>query len=184
MKTLAELTAELVAIGITPEHAQLAAAKQYAALIEQKEAAEAETRKAADEAAGVDLWCGIRCSGISYLDKDGRKVVSPMLRNAKCLEDGIGYEPAKTGAPTDGGLPPYYPPKVWIMQRGSKPQSLSQYEIAGLVRAIDQHGTDKVVEILRQVGSVEALETFKAEKAAGIKSGKYQDTDNKKNRKK
>ena len=184
MKSLAELTQELVSIGITPELAQVAAAKQYAALIEQKEAAEAETRKAADEAAGVDLWCGVRCSGISYTDDKGRKVVSPMLRNAKCLEDGIGYEPAKTGAPTDGGRPPYYPPKLWIMQRGSKPQSLSQYEIAGLVRAIDQHGTDKVVEILRQVGSVEALETFKAEKAAGIKSGKYQDTDNKKNRKK
>ena len=183
MKSLAELTQELVSIGIAPELAQVAAAKQYAALIEQKEAAEAETRKAADEAAGVDLWCGVRCSGISYTDDKGRKIVSPMLRNAKCLEDGIGYEPAKTGS-ADGGLPPYYPPKLWIMQRGSKPQSLSQYEIAGLVRAIDQHGTDKVVEILRQVGSTEALETFKAEKAAGIKAGRYQDTDNKRNRKK
>ena len=183
MKTLAELTAELVAIGITPELAQVAAAKQYAALIEQKEAAEAETRKAADEAAGVDLWCGVRCSGISYLDKDGRKVVSPMLRNAKCLEDGIGYEPAKTGS-ADGGLPPYYPPKLWIMQRGSKPQSLSQYEIAGIVKAIEQHGADKVVEILRQVGSAESLERFRTEKAKGIKEGRYQDTDNKKNRKK
>ena len=184
MQTLEEMTQGFLALGISPEHAQLAAAKQYAALIEQKEAAGAETRKAADEAAGVDLWCGVRCSGISYLDKDGRKVVSPMLRNAKALEDGIGYEPAKTGAPTDGGLPPYYPPKIWIMQRGSKPQCLSQYEIAGIVKAIEQHGTDKVVEILRQVGSVEALETFKAEKAKGIKEGRYQDTDNKRNRRK
>jgi len=183
MKTLEEMTQGFLALGIS-QLAHVAAAKQYAALIEQKEAAEAETRKAADEAAGVDLWCGVRCSGISYLDKDGRKVVSPMLRTAKALEDGIGYEPAKTGAPTDGGLPPYYPPKMWIMQRGSKPQSLSQYEIAGLVKMIDQHGVDKVVEILRQVGSPEALETFKAEKAAGIKAGRYLDTDNKRNRKK
>jgi len=184
MKTLAELTAELVSIGIAPELAQVAAAKQYAALIEQKEAAEAETRKAADEAAGVDLWCGVRCSGISYLDKDGRKVVSPMLRNAKCLEDGIGYEPAKVGAVTEDGKPPYFPPKIWIMQRGSKPQSLSQYEIAGLVRAIDQHGTDKVVEILRQVGSVEAVAAFEAAKKAGIDAGLYQDSNNKRNRRK
>ena len=183
MKTLAELTAELASLGIPAELAQVAAAKQYAALIEAEEKAAEKAKAAADEAAGVDLWCGVRCSGISYLDKDGRKVVSPMLRNAKCLEDGIGYEPAKIGS-ADGGLPPYYPPKVWIMQRGSKPQSLSQYEIAGLVKAIEQHGTDKVVEILRQVGSVEALETFKAEKAAGIKAGRYQDTDNKRNRKK
>ena len=183
MKSLAELTAELAALGIPAELAQVAAAKQYAALIEAEEKAAEKAKAAVDEAAGVDLWCGVRCSGISYLDKDGRKIVSPMLRNAKCLEDGIGYEPAKTGL-ADGGLPPYYPPKLWIMQRGSKPQALSQYEIAGLVRAIDQHGTDKVVEILRQVGSTEALETYKAEKAAGIKAGRYQDSNNKKNRKK
>jgi hypothetical protein len=130
------------------------------------------------------VWCGVRCSGISYTDDKGNKIVSPMLRNAKALEDGIGYEPAKIGAPTDGGLPPYYPPKVWIMQKGSKPQALSQYEIAGLVKAIEQHGTDKVIGVLRQVGSPEALATFKAEKAAGIKAGRYQDTDNKKNRRK
>ena len=184
MKTLEEMTQGFLALGISPEHAKLAAAKQYADALKEQEEAKAAAQAAADEAAGVDLWCGVRCSGISYLDKDGRKVVSPMLRNAKCLEDGIGYEPAKTGAPTDGGLPPYYPPKMWIMQRGSKPQSLSQYEIAGLVKMIDQHGVDKVVEILRQVGSPEALEIFKAEKAAGIKAGRYQDTDNRKNRKK
>ena len=184
MKTLAELTAELASLGIPAELAQVAAAKQYAALIEAEEKAAEKAKAAADEAAGVDLWCGVRCSGISYTDDKGTKIVSPMLRNAKALEDGIGYEPAKTGAPTDGGLPPYYPPKIWIMQRGSKPQCLSQYEIAGIVKAIEQHGTDKVVEVLRQVGSAEALERFRTEKAKGIKEGRYQDTDNKKNRKK
>ena len=112
MKTLEEMTQGFLALGISPEHAKLAAAKQYADALKEQEEAKAAAQAAADEAAGVDLWCGVRCSGISYLDKDGRKVVSPMLRNAKALEDGIGYEPAKVGALTEGGKPPYYPPKL------------------------------------------------------------------------
>ena len=206
MKTLAELTAELVSIGVSTELAQVAAAKQYAALVEMSEEAERERKKAeeaaererkkaeeaakraADEAAGVDLWCGVRCSGISFMGKDEKgnavKVISPGLTGAKALEDGIGLEPAKPGAKPKEGLPVFYPPKLWLMQKGSKPQCLSQYEIAGLVKAIDQHGTDKVVEILRQVGSVEAVAAFEAAKKAGIDAGLYQDSNNKRNRRK
>ena len=45
MKTLAELTQELVAIGISSEHAQVAAAKQYAALLEAEEKAAEKSSK-------------------------------------------------------------------------------------------------------------------------------------------
>ena len=188
MKTLEEMVQGFLALGISPEHAKLAAAKQYADALKEQEEAKAAAQAAADEAAGVDKWCGVRCSGISFMGKDENgnavKVISPGLTGAKALEDGIGLEPAKPGATPKEGKPVYYPPKLWLMQKGSKPQCLSQYEIAGLVKAIDQHGTDKVIGILRQVGSVEAVAAFEKAKKAGIDAGLYQDSNNKRNRRK
>ena len=206
MKTLAELTAELVSIGVSAELAQVAAAKQYAALVEMSEEAERERKKAeeaaererkkaeeaakraADEAAGVDLWCGVRCSGISFVGKDENgkaiKIISPGLTGAKALEDGIGLEPAKPGAKPQEGLPIFYPPKLWVFRKGCKPVSLSQSELVGLVAMLDQHGTDKVIGLIREVASPAAVAAFEAAKKAGVDAGLYQDSNNKRNRRK
>jgi hypothetical protein len=188
MKTLTELTQELTALGISPELAQVAAAKQYAALLEAEEAAQAKAQAAADEAAGVDLWCGVRCSGISYTGKDEKgnavKVINPGLKGAKALEDGIGLEPAKPGATPAEGKPVYYAPKLWIMRKGKAPAAIGQYDLAGIVEMMDKHGAEKVVSLIREVASPEAVAKFNSDKAAGIADGRYQDTNNKKNRKK
>ena len=188
MKTLEEMTQGFLALGISPEHAKLAAAKQYADALKEQEEAKAAAQAAADEAAGVDMWCGVRCSGISYLGKDENgnaiKIVSPGLTGAKALEDGIGLEPAKPGAKPKEGLPVFYPPKLWVFRKGSKPVSLSQSELVGLVAMIDKHGADKVLSLIREVASPAAVAAFEAAKKAGIDAGLYQDSNNKRNRRK
>lgn len=184
MKTLEQLTTELVTLGIPVEMASLAAAKQYAELLKAAEDAARATAEAADKAAGIDVFCGVRCSGISYIDsKTGQKIVNPTLRGAKALEDGIGLESAKTGTPGTDGKAPLYPPCLWLFRTGKSPIKLYQGDVAALAGAITAYGAEKVCGIIQQIGSPEAVANFAADKAAGIAAGLYQDTDNKRNRK-
>ena len=177
IKSIETRTAELTALGIPAELAAMAAAKAFADEMTSLDKARSEAQAEARKANGIVDFCGVPCSGMTYLDKDGKQQTNPMLKGAKALENGVGIEPAKVG----GGV--YYAPRLWVFTKGRTPWYLTQDEASTLHTIVTQHGSDKLTALLAAIGDQAAVATYKAEKARGIAAGEYQDTNNTRNRK-
>ncbi len=177
VKSIEARTAELVALGIPADLAAMAAAKAFADEMTSLDKARSEAQAEARKASGIVDFCGVPCSGMTYLDKEGKQQVNPMAKGAKACENGVGIEPAKVGDKV------YYAPRLWIFAKGRTPWYLTQDEAFQLHAIVAQHGADKLASLLETIGGPAAVAQYKADKAAGIAAGLYQDTDNKRNRK-
>lgn len=177
VKSIETRTAELTALGIPADLAAMAAAKAFADEMASLDKARSEAQAEARKASGIVEFCGVPCSGMTYLDKSGQMQVNPMAKGAKALENGVGIEPAKEG----GGV--YYAPRLWVFTKGRTPWYLTQDEASTLHTIVEQHGAEKLTALLTTIGSAAAVAQYRADKDAGIKAGVYQDTNNTRNRK-
>jgi len=167
MQTFDELKARYTSQGVPDAIAANLAGQDLQRLMEENSklvalAREAESLK---KAAGVREFCGVRVSGM----REG--TVSPsQSKGCKALENAIAVEQSSLGI-GDSGETVLYPPKLWIFLEGRTPQYLSQTSCVGLVAAAETMGADKFVEVLKTIGSKDALAAYTADKAERVKAG-------------
>jgi hypothetical protein len=115
--TFEELRDSFVADGCTPEMATQLAAKQIGRIQAELAAAQEQARKAAEEAAGIQDWCGLK---VTKLGSNGRPTGYTVA-----TENGIAAEPAKLGTDQDGAGT-FFPGYLWIARKKETLQNIPQ----------------------------------------------------------
>jgi hypothetical protein len=136
--TFEELRDSLVADGLSLDMAGQIAAKQLARIQTELAAVQETARKAAEEAVGIQDWCGLK---VTKLGSNGRPTGYTIA-----TENGIAAEPAKLGTDQDGAGT-FFPGYLWIARKKETLQNIPQ-SVCNTLHNLLQ--TSEGIEVLKQ----------------------------------
>lgn len=136
--TFEELRDSLVAGGVPADLASQVAAGQIAKIQAELAVAQEAARKTAEEAAGIQDWCGLK---VTKLGSNGRPT-----GYTQATENGIAAEPAKLGTDQDGAGT-FFPGYLWIARKKETLQNIPQ-SVCNTIHNLLQ--TPEGIEVLKK----------------------------------
>jgi hypothetical protein len=164
--TFEELRDSLVAGGVPVDLASQVAAAQLAKIQAELAAVQEAARKAAEDAAGIQDWCGLR---VTKLGSNGRPTGYTVA-----MDNGIAAEPAKLGTDQDGNGT-FFPGYLWVARKKETLQNIPQSVCNTLHNMLQ---TPEGIEVLKQAtvfASNEGLAAYAAKRRELIDAGTIAD---------